>query len=171
MRETLIAAGYVREVKAKCSAPVWRRDNDIEGAFALKLTAAGAKAVAEERTPFAGEQGDGQGDATRATDDARLPGVAVAHREAAERRSERTRRQSEPCPTSKIAAVIELLSQAEGATLAALIAATDWLPHTTRAALTGLRKRGYVLTLDRGDRQRGSIYRIVSKPERDAGKS
>src|SRR5579863_2223538 len=80
MRETLIAAGYVREVKAKGSAPVWRRDNDIEGAFALKLTAAGAKAVAEERTPFAGEQGDGQGDATRATDDARLPGVAVAER-------------------------------------------------------------------------------------------
>jgi hypothetical protein len=64
-----------------------------------------------------------------------------------------------------------LLSQAEGATLAALIAATDWLPHTTRAALTGLRKRGYVLTLARGDRQRGSIYRIVSKPDRDAGKS
>jgi hypothetical protein len=72
MRETLLAAGYVREVMAKGSAPVWRRDNDTEAAFALKLTAAGAKAVAEEGTSFADEQGDGQGDATRATDDARL---------------------------------------------------------------------------------------------------
>jgi hypothetical protein len=171
MQETLLAAGYVREVKAKGSAPVWRRDNDSKSSFALKLTAAGAKAVAEAGTSFAGEQGDGQGNAPRATDDARLPGEAVAKRETAERRSERTRLQGEPRPTSKIASVIELLSQAAGATLAALIAATDWLPHTTRAALTGLRKRGYVLTLDRGDRQRGSVYRIASKPDRDAGKS
>jgi site-specific DNA recombinase len=36
-----------------------------------------------------------------------------------------------------------LLQRDCGATLEELIAATDWLPHTTRAALTGLRKRGY----------------------------
>jgi len=171
MRETLLAAGYVREVKAKGSAPVWRRDNDSKSSFALKLTAAGAKAVAEEGTSFAGEQGDAGNDAPSANTETPPAGKAVAKRETAERRSERTRLQGEPRPTSKIASVIELLSQAAGATLAALIAATDWLPHTTRAALTGLRKRGYVLTLDRGDRQRGSVYRIVSKPDRDAGKS
>ena len=34
-------------------------------------------------------------------------------------------------------------------TLAELIAATGWLPHTTRAALTGLRKRGYAVGIDR----------------------
>jgi len=33
--------------------------------------------------------------------------------------------------------------------------------HTTYAVLTGLRKRGYTLTLDRFDAERGSAYRIV----------
>jgi len=46
-------------------------------------------------------------------------------------------------PASKISTVIALLGRTEGATLADMIAATNWLPHTTRAALTGLRKKGY----------------------------
>ena len=41
---------------------------------------------------------------------------------------------------SKIAQVLELLRRDEGATLADLVEATGWKPHTTRAALTGLRK-------------------------------
>ena len=45
-------------------------------------------------------------------------------------------------------------------TLAKLVAATGWLPHTTRAALTGLRKRGYAVGIDRDDKARGSVYRI-----------
>jgi hypothetical protein len=167
MGEALIAAGYVREVKAKGSAPLWRRDGDTEAAFALKLTAAGAKAAADEGASLSSRQSNGGEDA-RAIDEARLPVTAVAKPPVAEPRPRRARAQGEPRPTSKIAAVIGLLSNAEGATLAELIAATDWLPHTTRAALTGLRKRGYVLTMGRGDRQRGSIYRVVSKPERNA---
>jgi hypothetical protein len=43
---------------------------------------------------------------------------------------------------TKKAAVIELLKREQGATLQELVEATGWLPHTTRAALTGLRKRG-----------------------------
>ena len=61
---------------------------------------------------------------------------------------------------TKIAQVIELLQRGVGATLAELIAATGWLPHTMRAALTGLRKRGYAVGIDRADRARGSVYRI-----------
>ncbi len=37
------------------------------------------------------------------------------------------------------------MSRAKGATLDQLVAATGWLPHTTRAALTGLRKKGHAL--------------------------
>jgi hypothetical protein len=45
----LISAGFVKEVKAKASDPIWRRD---EGAsYALKLTAAGAKAIADAAEP------------------------------------------------------------------------------------------------------------------------
>jgi hypothetical protein len=36
-----------------------------------------------------------------------------------------------------------------------------WLPHTTRAALTGLRKRGYTIAIDRTDKPGGSVYRIA----------
>jgi len=44
---------------------------------------------------------------------------------------------------SKIANVLALLRRSEGATLSELTEATGWLPHTTRAALTGLRKKGH----------------------------
>lgn len=44
---------------------------------------------------------------------------------------------------SQISVVIGLLLRNDGASLDELITATGWLPHTTRAALTGLRKKGH----------------------------
>ena len=59
--------------------------------------------------------------------------------------------------------VITLLGRDTGATLDELIAATGWLPHTTRAALTALRHKGFVL--DRDKRTDGTtVYRISSAP-------
>src|SRR5271165_6842635 len=65
---------------------------------------------------------------------------------------------SAPRSGSKLARVIELLQRDHGATIDELIDVTDWLAHTTRAALTGLRKRGYAVVIDRSER--GSFYRI-----------
>ena len=62
---------------------------------------------------------------------------------------------------TKLATAIEMLRATEGATVAELSQAMGWLPHTTRAVLTSLRKRGYALTLDRSDAGRGSAYRIA----------
>ena len=42
----LIGAGLVKEIRAKAGAPVWRRDDEAGLSYALKLTAAGAKATA-----------------------------------------------------------------------------------------------------------------------------
>src|ERR1700755_1322912 len=42
----LIAAGFVKEVKARAGGPIWRRDEESGASYALKLTAAGAKAIA-----------------------------------------------------------------------------------------------------------------------------
>ena len=39
----LISAGLVKEVKAKASDPIWRRNEESGASYALKLTAAGAK--------------------------------------------------------------------------------------------------------------------------------
>ena len=68
-------------------------------------------------------------------------------------------RATAPRDGSKLALVIEHLQRVDGATLIDLTQATGWLPHTTRAALTGLRKRGYAVIRERigaGD----SVYRI-----------
>lgn len=47
--------------------------------------------------------------------------------------------------------IASLLLRDEGATLDQMVAATGWLPHTTRAALTGLRKKGYAIDSDKVD--------------------
>lgn len=60
---------------------------------------------------------------------------------------------------SKISQVLTLLQSPEGATLNQLVEATGWLPHTTRAALTGLRKKGYLIT--RSTQGDASLYRIM----------
>jgi hypothetical protein len=72
-----------------------------------------------------------------------------------------------PRPGSKLAGVIGLLSRAQGAGIEDLTAATGWLPHTTRAALTGLRKRGYVLARERREGT-DTVYRILSETHAQA---
>ena len=63
-------------------------------------------------------------------------------------------------PASKIGMVADLLRRNCGATLAELVAATGWLPHTTRAALTGLRKKGH--GIERGTRAGITTYSIAA---------
>jgi hypothetical protein len=67
-----------------------------------------------------------------------------------------------PRQGTKIARVIELLERNQGAKLEELIACTGWLPHTARAALTGLRHRGYDVCLERGENGRASVYRALA---------
>ena len=47
--------------------------------------------------------------------------------------------------TTKTDKVIALLNRKQGATIEDLTKATGWLPHTTRAAMTGLRKKGHAI--------------------------
>ena len=49
--------------------------------------------------------------------------------------------------------VLDLLRRKEGALLTDIVAATGWLPHTARAALTGLKKKGHVIESRRADKQ------------------
>lgn len=65
-----------------------------------------------------------------------------------------------PGATSKQAQLAALLVRDEGATLDHMIALTGWLPHTARAALTGLRKKGYAIDSDKVDGVR--TYRAVA---------
>jgi hypothetical protein len=45
-----------------------------------------------------------------------------------------------------------------------IVVTGGWLPHMTRAALTGSRKRGFVTAIERSDKERGSIYRVERSP-------
>ena len=60
--------------------------------------------------------------------------------------------------TSKIAQVVILLERPGGASLGDIAAHTGWQPHTTRAALTGLRKKGHVIVKE--IREGITVYRI-----------
>ena len=65
-----------------------------------------------------------------------------------------------PRRDTKLAEVLALIEREAGASIEELTSATGWLPHTTRAALTGLRKRGYTV-LREGKAEGGSVYRIT----------
>jgi hypothetical protein len=64
--------------------------------------------------------------------------------------------------TTKSAIVTRLLNRQKGATIAELTKATGWLPHSCRAFLTGLRKKGHAIT--REDRDGGTAYRMSPIP-------
>ncbi len=70
-----------------------------------------------------------------------------------------------PRDGTKQALIVALLSRPEGAGLHDLSAATEWLPHTTRAALTGLRRRGFPIERHSGG-DGASVYLIpTAAPE------
>ncbi len=175
--EKLIEAGLVREVKAKPLSPVWRHDDQSGSAFALKLTAAGTKATAIEesgpRRPLvpkdtvASANPKPRPDRSASTPDAhdaQTETSACPHRARQRQRRAAIRQQDRGRDWD---------ARAGGGSddRGTRVATTGWLPHTTRAALTGLRKRGYVLAVDRSNRERGSVYRIEAKPGEDKSRS
>ena len=56
-----------------------------------------------------------------------------------------------PKRASKQDLVLEMLQREGGAPLSAIVAATSWLPHTVRAVLTGLRKKGHNVARSKSD--------------------
>jgi hypothetical protein len=145
----LVNLGLAREIEAKPGAPIWRRDGAGHD-YALKLTAAGLKAIAVDE----GSQN------TIEPSEAPQP---AARNVASPNEGDQPARVTVPRDGSKLALVIEHLQRDDGATLVDLTQATGWLPHTTRAALTGLRKRGYAVIRERTGAG-GSVYRISDAP-------
>jgi Protein of unknown function (DUF3489) len=149
----LVKLGFAREIHAKPGTPLWRRD-ETGRSFALKLTAAGLKAIAVDEGP----------------QDAIEPGEASQPQLLPEAKNGvslddagRHAPTAAPRDGSKLALLIDLLQRADGATIVDLTQATGWLAHTTRAAITGLRKRGYAVTRERSDAG-GVVYRISGAP-------
>jgi hypothetical protein len=164
---SLTAKGVAEEIEAVLGMPVVRRDADRT--FSLVITAAGFAALGIE--PQAEADAGAASDPSDALEDdgngAQMRDGAVAPQSPDGGRSEETAagvRSSAPREGTKLAQVIALLERAEGATISDLTTATGWLAHTTRAALTGLRKRGYTVELDKGTDGKESRYRITAMP-------
>jgi Protein of unknown function (DUF3489) len=152
--QKLLGAGFIREVKHKTGAGAWRRDEELGQAYGLKVTPAGLKAIAVDR----GNDDERPGvsdiaptrDRPNSTKSAKGVMAIGAEIVAASKPATATKPSNPLIPSApregtKIAQVIALLARDQGATLAEIVAATGWVPHTARAALTGLRWRGYAI--------------------------
>ena len=74
----------------------------------------------------------------------------------------RTTKIKPPRAGSKLDKFVGMLSRKSGVTISKASESFGWQTHTTRATLTGLKKRGY--QIDRKDRVgKDSIYTIVPK--------
>ena len=140
---TLVEKALVREIRAKPDMPVWGRSEEGR-THSLIITKLGRTAinVEDEGEP----EGPGSGVQTTASTD-ELASVQLGR--------------SAPRQGSKLSIVIDLLARKRGAGIEELTSAVGWLPHTTRAALTALRKRGYAIERERSEKG-GSVYRIVT---------
>ena len=171
---SLVARKLMREAKAKSGAPAWREDANGHP-VSLMITAAGRKAIGADnraRNFEAALKDVRVGDKRAATKRADKSGNGAFAKRSDYRKPQQAKKSVSPAAKvdatlvspragSKQALLIEMLGAKTGATLDALIDATGWLPHTTRAALTGLRKRGFSIKRKReGD---ASVYRIVGR--------
>lgn len=122
--EALIKKDLAAEQEGMTTAQLWRTDGDLT--IGVAVTDAGRAII----NPPAMPDEENEGGSASSNSDA----VPIASR-----------------PATKQALVVNLLKRDEGATLADIVEATGWLPHTTRAALTGLRKKGHDIAKEKVD--------------------
>lgn len=73
-----------------------------------------------------------------------------------------------PQPKTKKAQLIQMLTRKAGADVATISDKLGWQSHTTRAALTGLRKAGFEISAEKPGDGKPSCYRITASPVGDA---
>jgi hypothetical protein len=135
----MIERGWLQEVDANLrrGEPLWRETGDGHGTT-LVVTDAGLLAIGIE--PVVAETESAIHEHTAETTVTKLP---------------------TPRAGTKQAMLITLLQAPEGATMDEIVAATGWLAHTARGAMSGAlgKKLGLVVTSQKED-SRGRVYRI-----------
>ena len=154
---SLLARKLMRELRSKPGMPVWREDDDGRS-ISLMITRAGRDAIGVDEDEQIKQAP--RSDKKPAT---RSPSRSNGDGSKSSTSTPSRLNVASPRAGSKQALVTEMLSANGGATLDALVNATGWLPHTTRAALTGLRKRGFSIERTR-EAGEASMYRIAWTP-------
>jgi Protein of unknown function (DUF3489) len=183
----LIDLGLAEEAPAERGQPVWRQDQVSGQPIILRITeqaltvlgidegdeAKGAEDIghnesvgmspAARHTTAAGPSADIQvAEAVKAPKATIADLRAIAATDDAPSQSRRAE-PPQPRAGSKQVQLITMLALDEGASISEIATALGWLPHTTRAALTGLRHKGYELAREITG-ERGSLYRITAMP-------
>ena len=134
----LLKMELVEEVPVDDATISWRADAAGQHR-GLRITAAGLAALGVSSE--APERMD-------AYADNQAPGSVGSDAAALEEPAERALEEVPPRrPTGKLGEVLQAISAEAGATLDELTTLTGWLPHTARAAVTGLRQRGFPIQL------------------------
>jgi Protein of unknown function (DUF3489) len=149
MLEGLIKRGLIAERPARDDEPAWAQGDD---ASALEITSEGRALVGStDQEPSSRDDQPLEPASARADANARGPGPdAPSSKRPAVR------------PGTKQALLVDLLRRPEGATIAEIQQATGWQSHTTRAAITGIKKKSFgVASAPRPDGMRA--YRLIPK--------
>jgi hypothetical protein len=138
----MLDRGWLQEVDANLrrGEPLWRETGDGHGTT-LVITDAGLLAIGIE--PVAAKT------------------EAAIHENAADTPVTKF---STPRAGTKQAKLITLLQAPDGATMDEIVAATGWLAHTARGAMSGAlgKKLGLVVTSEK-DATRGRVYRLPAE--------
>jgi DNA-binding MarR family transcriptional regulator len=141
--KALLAKGLVEEARTTPDMESWRQDGDGH-AFMLTISAAGIAAL-DGNTDTAPKKRLAPRASTRTA-------KAKATNAPTTRKASGTKTGTGKAKTGgKVQAILALLQRPDGARLTDLEKATGWQPHSVRAALTGLRKRGIKVTRERKD--------------------
>jgi hypothetical protein len=152
----LLTDGFVEEIPARGSMPVWRKD-DEERPIALRITAAGLATV-QEGDAAAGKR-------TEKTSSRRSSSTTNKKKASAKLKQAvkpaKPRRKSASTGPSKQDRVIALLSRRQGTSIGAIMKVTNWQQHSVRGFFAGVVRKKLGLKLV-SEMQRGvRTYRIA----------
>jgi hypothetical protein len=143
---SMLAKGFLEEVDAdmRKGEPVWRETGDGHGVTLVAtdagLAAIGIETVDANTAPAGADEAQSRAPATEVTDQPKPVAIRAG---------------------TKQAKIIALLRRPEGASIAEIVEATSWQPHTARGMISGALKRKLGLRItSAAEEGRGTVHRI-----------